>query len=173
MTPCWNVFTTFKSIPASQQAVETATGEQVLARGSQIVTVCVGTPEGYLDVKIFNSLYVPLCTSSLVSVGQLDDKAIDVNFSGRKAFIMRDDTSVRTGVRGAPNFPWPSAKSPPSPAPRGGAGHLSDRTGRGGASFLAPRLIPRSGAPLFTGPRPVHRRNFVTYLPIVPFFLRF
>ena len=82
-------------------------------------------------------------------------------------------SSVRTGARGAPNFPGPRAKSPPRPAPRGGAGHLSDRAGRGGASFLAPRLIPRSGAPLFTGPRPVHRRNFVAYLPIAPFFLRF
>ena len=81
--------------------------------------------------------------------------------------------SVRTGARGAPNFPEPHTKSPPRPAPRGGAGRLSDQAGRGRASLLAPRLIPCSGAPLCTGPRPVHRRNFVAYSPITPFFLPF
>ena len=56
--------------------------------------------------------------------------------------------------RGPAKIPRPA---PHHRAKRGGAGHLFDRAGRGGASFLAPRLIPRSGAPLFTGPRPVHR----------------
>ena len=92
MTPCRNAFTTFKSIPDGQHAIETATGKQVFARESGKVTVCVRTPEGNADIEIFDSLYVPLCTSSLVSVGQLDDKGIDVRFSGGKAFIMKDDT---------------------------------------------------------------------------------
>ena len=92
MTPCRNTFTTFKSIPDGQDAVETATGEQVFARGSGNVTVHVRTPEGNADVEIFDALYIPLCTSSLVSVGHLDDKGIGVKFSGGKDFIMRDDT---------------------------------------------------------------------------------
>ena len=91
---------------------------------------------------------------------------------GVVVFLCHGVYSVRTGAPGAPNFAGPSAKSPPCPAPRGGAGHLSDRAGQGGASFLAPQLILRSGAPLFTGPRPVHRLYFVTYLPIAAFFLR-
>ena len=84
-----------------------------------------------------------------------------------------DELSIRTGASGAPNFPGPHAKSPPRPTPRGGAGHLSDRVERGGASFLAPRLIPHSGALLFTGPRPVHHLYFIAYLPIAALFLRF
>ena len=81
--------------------------------------------------------------------------------------------SVRTRARGAPNFPGPRAKSPPRPAPRGGAGHLSDQAGQGRASFLAPRLIPCSGAPLFTKSCLVHCWYFIAYLPIAAFFLQF
>ena len=87
----------------------------------------------------------------------------------RICFWKEGSGSVRTRARGAPNFPGPRAKSPPHPTPRGEAGHLSDRAGRGGATFLAPRLIPRSRAPLFMGPRLVHHRNFIAYLPIAPF----
>ena len=62
--------------------------------------------------------------------------------------------SVRTGARGAPNFPGPRAKSLPRPAPRGGAGHLSDRAGRSGASFLAPPANSLFRGPAFYGAPP-------------------
>ena len=54
MMPCQNTFTTFKSIPDGQHAVETATGEKVFANGSGNVTARVHTPEGNADVEIFN-----------------------------------------------------------------------------------------------------------------------
>ena len=62
--------------------------------------------------------------------------------------------SVHSGARGAPYFPGPRQNSPPRPVPRAGAGRLSDWTGRGGASFCAPPLIPHSRAPPFDGAPP-------------------
>ena len=81
--------------------------------------------------------------------------------------------SVRTGVSEAPDLPGPRQNSPPRPAPRGGAGHertpALPRSPDGapdirvpvscrfrGPAFSGPAHsppIPRSGAPLFPGPR--------------------
>ena len=67
---------------------------------------------------------------------------------------------MHSGACGAPNFPGPREKSPPRTAPRGGEGHKIDRAGRGGASFWAPRSLPRSGVPPFKGAPPGAPRFF-------------
>src|SRR5437588_8830932 len=91
MTPCQNAFTMFKAIPNSQHAIKTAMGELVFAKGSGSVTINVETPDGSSQVIIHDALYVPLCTSSLVSVAQLARKGIDVKFSAERALITLGD----------------------------------------------------------------------------------
>ena len=70
----------------------------------------------------------------------------------------------RTGPR---IFRGPAQNTRPAPHHEAGRGTLATERGGVGPLFLPPGSFP------VPGPRPVHRRNFVAYLPIAPFFLRF
>ena len=87
ITPHRNEFRTFKPIPDSQHAVDTATGQRVYATGTGNVAMMVNTPEGEVEITITDVLYVEDCETSLVSIDELGWKDVDVQFTKGKSTL--------------------------------------------------------------------------------------